>query len=150
MDIEQVGLEERRALGAWAAASATAGAGLWLLGRWAGQPVLGAFGAQSLQWGAVNGAQVVLDGVTSPATPSEVRFLHTVGVVVDLAAIAGGAVVAARPEALPRWLLWPYRPGLHLRGHALALLVQGVVLLTIEGAALRRLPAPGATGLAED
>ena len=138
MDIEQVALEERRALGAWSAASATAGAGLWLLGRRAGRPVLGAFGAQSLLSGAINGAQVVTGGVTSSAEPSQVRFLRTVGVVVDVAAIAGGAVVAARPEALPRWLLWPYRSGPHLRGHGLALIVQGLALLTIEVPALRR------------
>lgn len=150
MGIEQVEAKERRASGAWSAASATAGAGLWLLGRWRGQPALAAFGAENLVQGAVNGGRAVIGAATSPAEPSEVKHLYTLSVTGDLVAIATGAVLTARPEAVPRWLLWPYRPGRHQRGRGLALLVQGLVLLTIEAPALRQMRALDAAKIAKN
>lgn len=150
MGIEQVEARERRASGAWSAASATAGAGLWLVGRWTGQRALAAFGAESLLQSAVGGGRVAMGVSSSSTEPSEVRHLYTLSVTGDLVAIAGGALLTARPEAVPRWLVWPYRPGRHQRGRGLALLVQGLVLLTIEVPALRRARALDAAQIEKD
>ncbi len=149
MDIGQVEAREQRASGAWAAASVTAGAGLWLVGCWAGQPVLAAFGSQSLLGGAGSGARAVLGAASSPAAPSEVRQLYTFAVAGDLIAIVSGVVLIARPEVVPRWLLWPYPPGRHQRGRGLALIVEGLALLTIEVPALRRARALDAAEVAK-
>ncbi len=146
MDVEQVEAREQRASDAWAAASVTAGTGLWLVARWRGRPALAVFGAESLQWGIVTGSRYVLGAATSPAAPSEVRKLYTFAVAGDLIAIASGVVLAARPEAVPRWLLWPYRPGRHQRGRGLALIIHGLVSLTIEAPALRRARAVDVAG----
>lgn len=146
MDTEQVEHQARRALGAWSATSATAGVGLWLVGRWVGQPVVRTVGVQSLLWGANNGALAALGSVTSGvALPAaQVRSARWANVAVDLVVITSGAVLVARPRSAPRWLSWPDRSS-HPRGHGLALLVQGVAMLAIDAWAVRHLRVISAT-----
>ncbi len=143
-DVAVVERDLRRALGAWAVASTATGVVVRVLAgsaRSPRRPVLAGFGTQTALWGAADGViagvgALRADGDQEPAT---LRRLLVLNAVLDVGYVGAGVALAARPASAPRWLRWPDRSGVHLRGHGIAVVVQGALLLVLDTVSARRL-----------
>ncbi len=147
VDVEPVERALRRALASWALASAAAGGALWSVDHRTGRPGLGAAGLQTLLWGGVDGALAVLGAVRArrgggSTDARRLRRLLLVNAVADVAYVAVGAALAARPDAAARRLRRPAGSARSVRGHGLAVVVQGAFLLVVDAAAALRLRPP--------
>lgn len=143
-DVAVVERDLRRALTAWAVASTATGVVVRAVAgsaRSPRRPVLAGFGTQTVMWDVADAA-IAGVGALRPGDepePATLRRVLLLNAVLDAGYVAAGAALAARPGSAPRWLRWPDRSGVHLRGHGIAVVVQGAFLLVLDTAAARRL-----------
>lgn len=115
-------------LAAGAGVTAVVGTASWVLGRRSGRDGVASFGRQSLAWAAVDMA-IVAGGRRSPGRPpvaadrarrraSRLRTLTLVNAVLDVGYVVGGAALARHDRR---------------RGDGLAIVVQGLFLLWLDG-----------------
>ena len=146
-DVAVVQRDLRRALTAWAVVSTATGAAVRVLAgsaRSPRRPVLAGFGTQTALWGVVDGAIAGVAALTADREqdPATLRRVLLLNAVLDVGYVAAGGALAARPRSAPRWLRWlrwPDRSGVHLRGHGIAVVVQGSFLLVLDAVNARRL-----------
>lgn len=144
-EIGQVAAVERqlqRSLGAWVGLSAVGGTAAIAAGRSRKDPLLRAFGLQTLLWAAVDAG--VLAASTRGGTPpaGRLRTLLLANTAADVGYVGVGAVLAARPDRVPRRLRGRRTSDAALRGHGLAVVLQGLALLVIDSTAAARLRPP--------
>lgn len=138
----------QRSLGAWVGASAVGGAAAIAAGRSRQDPLLRAFGLQTLLWAAVDAG--VLAASTRGSTPpaGRLRALLLANAAADVGYVGVGAVLAARPDRVTERLRGLSRRGRRrtsdeaLRGHGLAVVLQGLALLVIDTTSAARLRPP--------
>jgi hypothetical protein len=146
-EVGQVAAVERqlqRSLGAWVGLSGVGGAAAIAAGRSRQDPQLRAFGLQTLLWAAVDAGVLVAStrGSTPPA--GRLRALLLANSVADVGYVGVGAALATRPDRVPRRLRGRRTSDAALRGHGIAVVVQGLALLVIDTTAATRLRPPRA------
>ncbi|PWJ56259.1 hypothetical protein SAMN06264364_101234 [Quadrisphaera granulorum] len=138
----------QRSLGAWVGVSTVGGAAAIAVGRSRKDPLLRAFGLQTLLWAAADAGVLAAStrGNTPPA--GRLRALLIANAAADVAYVGIGSALAARPDRVPQRLRGLGRQERRrtsdaaVRGHGLAVVVQGLALLVIDSTAAARLRPP--------
>ncbi|MGQ7297380.1 DUF6992 family protein [Quadrisphaera sp. KR29] len=140
--VEQVEHRLQRSLSAWVALSAVGGAVALAAGRSRTDPALRAFGVQTLLWAAVDAGVLAASrrGTTPPA--GRLRALLLANAAADVGYVGLGAALAARPQRVPRRLRRRGTTDAALRGHGLAVVLQGAALLVLDCTSAARLRPP--------
>ncbi|TNM68521.1 hypothetical protein FHN55_06915 [Streptomyces sp. NP160] len=151
MDDDEVGQvvaverQLQRSLGAWVGVSAVGGAAAIAVGRSREDPLLRAFGLQTLLWAAVDTGVLAASARGGTAPAGRLRRLLLANTAADVGYVGVGAALAVRPDRVPQRLRARSGSGRRrtsdaaLRGHGLAVVVQGLALLVIDSAAVARL-----------
>lgn len=142
-------------LGGWALGSVAGGTAVAVMGAHRTRPMAVAFGRQTAAWGAIDGGIAAVgewrrrrrlnrvdpeDPDVVEAERASLRRLLLVNAALDVVYVVGGAVLAARPEAVAR-RTGGRRDAAAVRGDGLAVVVQGGFLLWLDVTGARRLSA---------
>ncbi len=139
--VARVERELRVGLGAWSTGSAAVGAVVALAGRRTERPGAQAFGVQTLLWAGVDAAVLGAGALARaraarPVSAARLRRVLLVNAGADVGYVVTGLVLVARSD----------RRGRHLREHGLAVVVQGLALLVLDGRSAARLRPWGVRG----